>query len=111
AKLLLARQTGSVRRRALWAKLHEAVVALRLEHRLGKRELLALYVNLAPYGNQLTGAGRASRAYFGHDASLLTPAQAAFLAALPQRPSSYNPYRDPARARQRQERVIVRMAA
>ena len=109
AKLLLARQTGSVRRRTVWTKLHEAIVALRLEHRLDKREVLALYLNLAPYGNQLTGAGRASRAYFGHDASLLTPAQAAFLAALPRRPSSYNPYRDEARARRRQEHVIVRM--
>jgi penicillin-binding protein 1C len=57
----------------------------------------------------LTGANRASRAYFGHDAALLTPAQAAFLAALPQRPSSFNPYRDPRRARLRQERVIVQM--
>jgi penicillin-binding protein 1C len=109
AKLLLARQRGSVRRRTVWTKLHEAVVALRLEHRLGKREVLALYLNLAPYGNQLTGAGRASRAYFGHDVSLVTPAQAAFLAALPQRPSSYNPYRDQTRARRRQEYVIVRM--
>ena len=109
AKLLLARQAGSARRRTVWTKLHEAIVALRLEHRFDKREVLALYLNLAPYGNQLTGAGRASRAYFGHDASLLTPAQAAFLAALPRRPSSYNPYRDETRARRRQEHVIVRM--
>lgn len=108
AKLLLARQHGGARR-GVAAKLREAVVALRLEHRLTKRELLALYLNLAPYGNSLSGANAASRAYFGHDASLLTPAQAAFLAALPQRPSDYNPYRDPERARLRQQRVIVRM--
>ena len=66
--------------RGLVTKFREAVLALRLEHRLSKREILALYLNLAPYGNQLTGADRASRAYFGHGASLLTPAQAAFLA-------------------------------
>lgn len=107
AKLLLARRDRGDRR--LTTKIREAVVALRLEHRLSKREILALYLNLAPYGNQLTGAGRASRAYFGHDPSLLTPAQAAFLAALPQRPSSYNPHRDPRRARARQERVLVQM--
>src|SRR5881296_356058 len=53
--------------------------------------------------------GRASRAYFGQPPSLLTSAQAAFLAALPQRPSTYNPYRDATRARRRQERVIARM--
>ena len=109
AKLLLAGDDGSARRRGWWAKLREAVVALRLEHQLTKREILALYLNLAPYGNEISGAGRASRAYFGHDAELLTPAQAAFLAALPQRPSWFNPYRDPARAKLRQERVIVQM--
>jgi penicillin-binding protein 1C len=109
AKILLMRIDGGGRRRGSMAKAREAVVALRLEHRLSKREILALYLNLAPYGNQLTGAERASRAYFGHDASLLTPAQAAFLAALPQRPSWFNPYQDVTRARQRQERVIVAM--
>jgi penicillin-binding protein 1C len=109
AKLLLARIDGASRRRGMMAKAREALVALRLEHRLTKREILALYLNLAPYGNQLTGAERASREYFGHDAALLTPAQAAFLAALPQRPSWFNPYRDISRARQRQERVIVQM--
>jgi len=109
AKLLLARRAAPGARRTVATKLREAVVALRLEHRLSKREILALYLNLAPYGNQLTGAGRASRAYFGQPPSLLTSAQAAFLAALPQRPSTYNPYRDATRARRRQERVIARM--
>ena len=75
-------------------KIDEAIVALRLEHRLTKPEILALYLNLAPYGNQITGAERASHAYFGMPASLLTPAQAAFLAALPQRPSRFNPWRN-----------------
>jgi penicillin-binding protein 1C len=107
-KLLLARRERTARR-GVAAKLREAVLALRLEHRLSKQSILALYLNLAPYGNQLAGADRASRAYFGHEAALLTPAQAAFLASLPQRPSTYNPYRDQRRARARQERVIVLM--
>jgi penicillin-binding protein 1C len=111
AKLLLARDAAGGGARGIGAKVHEAVLALRLEHRFSKREILALYLNLAPYGNQLTGADRASRAYFGHGASLLTPAQAAFLASLPQRPSSFNPYRDPQRARLRQQRVIAQMGA
>ena len=80
AKLLLARLDGAGRRRGLIAKAREAIVALRLEHRLTKREILALYLNLAPYGNQLTGAERASREYFGCGSALLTPSQAAFLA-------------------------------
>jgi penicillin-binding protein 1C len=109
AKLLLARGAAAGGRRSILMKVREAIVAVRLEHRLSKREILALYLNVAPYGNQLTGANRASRAYFGHDVSLLTPAQASFLAALPQRPATYNPYRDPTRARRRQERIIVQM--
>ncbi|MBA3295745.1 MAG: transglycosylase domain-containing protein, partial [Acidobacteria bacterium] len=92
AKLLLNRR--SPRRTRTWsAKIHEAVVALRLEHRLTKRELLAMYLNLAGYGNQIVGVERAGRAYFGTPASMLTPAQAALLAGLPQRPSGFNPYR------------------
>ena len=111
-KLLLARRDPDktkTRTRSWSAKVEEAILALRLEHRLTKREILALYLNAASYGNQLAGAERASRAYFGTSASMLTPAQAAFLAALPQRPSTFNPYRDPRGAQARQKRIIGRM--
>ncbi len=110
AKLLVARR-GPPGRRDLAAKLREAVLALRLEHRFAKREILALYLSLASYGNQVEGAERASRAYFGCRASMLTPAQAAFIAALPQQPSRFNPYRSPQAARARQRAVIARMQA
>jgi penicillin-binding protein 1C len=108
AKLLLTRLQPA-RRRGLRAKAWEAVVALRLEHRLTKPELLALYLNHAAYGGQIVGAERASRAYFGVAASMLTPAQAAFLAGLPQRPSGFNPYRRRAEALDRQRVVLRRM--
>src|SRR5215467_8451890 len=105
AKLLIQRREG-VKRRGLGAKVREMVLALRLEHRFTKREILALYLNLAAYGNQATGAARASYAYFGIEASMLTPAQAAFVAALPQRPSAFNPWRNLGSARTRQLAVI-----
>ena len=112
AKLLLARRNpGSGSARGLRTKAHEAVVALRLEHALGKDEILALYLNLAPYGNQVQGAERASQAYFGSPAHLLTPAQAAFIAGLPQRPSRFNPFKNTASAVRRQRRVLARMEA
>ena len=110
AKLLLNRRFPE-RRRGVAAKLHEAVVALRLEHRLTKRELLALYLNIAPYGNQFVGAERASRGYFGVPAAMATSAQAAFLAGLPQRPSGFNPYRNLDAATSRQRAVLRRMQA
>jgi penicillin-binding protein 1C len=104
AKLLL-----QSRSRGLGQKMREAVLALRLEQRFTKRELLAMYLNLAPYGNRITGVARASRAYFGVAPEQLTVAQAAFLASLPQRPSAFNPLRDPEKARPRQLSILARM--
>ena len=108
---LLRNRDDPRRPRGLREKAREAVLALRLEHRLSKAEILALYLNLASYGNQIAGAERASRAYFGVSAGMLTPAQAAFLAALPQRPSGFNPYRDPAAAAPRQHAILAQMRA
>ena len=110
AKLLLNRRDPS-RSRGWRAKAYEAVLALRLERRFDKREIMAMYLNLAGYGNQIAGVERASRAYFGAPAEMLTPAQAAFLAGLPQRPSGFNPYRNRDAATSRQRVVLRRMAA
>ena len=110
AKLLLLRQTPN-RHRGARAKFHEAVIALRLEHRFDKREILAMYLSLASYGNQIVGAERASEAYFDRAPGMLTPAQAAFLAGLPQRPSTFNPFRRIDLATRRQRSVLARMQA
>jgi penicillin-binding protein 1C len=110
AKLLLSRRTPD-RHRGVKAKVHEAVLALRLEYRFSKPEMLALYLNHAAYGNQIVGIERASRAYFGIPSRMLTPAQAALLAGLPQRPSRFNPYRNRDLAVSRQRTVLSRMAA
>jgi penicillin-binding protein 1C len=106
AKLLLGR-----RDRGVIDKAHEAIVAIRLERRYSKNEILALYLNLAPYGNQTMGVARASRLYFGCGPEDLTAAQAAFLAALPQRPGAFNPLRDEKRAIARQRQVLTKMHA
>ncbi|HEY1307112.1 MAG TPA: penicillin-binding protein 1C [Vicinamibacterales bacterium] len=111
AKLLLNRRSPAPRQRGVGAKIDEALIALRLEHRFTKAELLAMYLNIAAYGNQYVGAERASRGYFGVPAALLTPAQAAFLAGLPQRPSGFNPYRNRDSAIRRQRAVLRRMRA
>ncbi|MEZ5418030.1 MAG: penicillin-binding protein 1C [Vicinamibacterales bacterium] len=110
AKLLLNRRAPG-RPRGWTGKLEEAVVALRLEHRFDKTALLAHYLNHAGYGRQYVGAERASQAYFGVSASMLTSAQAAFLAGLPQRPSAFDPFRRADAARARQRTVLRRMAA
>lgn len=81
AKLLLHRKTRL-------QKIRETFVALQLEARYSKNEILALYLNLAPYGGQTIGIARASQRTFGCDPEQLTVAQAAYLAALPRSPSS-----------------------
>ena len=101
----VAKQLLNSDNRGVVAKVHEAIVAIRLERRYTKRAILAMYVNLAPYGNQIRGLGRASRVYFGVAPQELTVAQAAFLAALPQRPGSI------AHAMKRQRYVLARMHA
>jgi penicillin-binding protein 1C len=105
AKLLLQSTNRGLRQKS-----REAVLALRLEHRLSKPEILALYLNLAPYGNRIDGIARASRSYFGCAPEQLTPAQAAFLASLPQRPSAFNPLRNPDSARARQQHILAGMS-
>jgi penicillin-binding protein 1C len=104
AKLLLQAKSRSVAQ-----KLREAKLAIRLERRYSKNEILALYLNLAPYGNRINGVARASRAYFGVVPESLTPSQAAFLASLPQRPSAFNPLKDRKRARARQLQILAQM--
>jgi penicillin-binding protein 1C len=89
--------------RTIASKVREAVIALRIEHRYTKPQILALYVNLAPYGEQTIGIARASRRYFGCAPDELTIAQSAWLASLPQRPST------PRRALARQRVVLARM--
>ncbi|MBP9817002.1 MAG: PBP1A family penicillin-binding protein [Candidatus Pacebacteria bacterium] len=73
-------------------KVHEWVLALKLEQRFTKDEILELYLNNTPYGGTLYGAEAAARAFFGKSAKDVTVGEAAYLAALPQSPTRYSPY-------------------
>ena len=93
-------------------KLKEWFLSLKLEQVLSKDEILALYLNEAPYGGTLYGIQEASRAFFGVDARDLTLAQSAYLAAIPNAPSFFSPYgqnRD--RLEARKNTVLHRMYA
>ncbi len=70
-------------------KAREALIALELEGRRSKEQILELYLSDAYYGRGAYGIEAASRAYFGVSARDLDLAHAAYLAGLPQRPSAY----------------------
>lgn len=97
------------RPRTVVSKALEAWQALRLERMMTKNEILEQYFNRAPYGNQLTGIEAASRYYFQKPASDLSLAEAAFLAGLPNAPTSLNPYQNLSSTLQRQKVVLRRM--
>jgi penicillin-binding protein 1C len=98
------------RERTLGAKAIEAIRAIQLEMRLSKREMLALYLTLAPYGGNLEGVRAASLAWFGHEPSSLTDAEQALLIALPQSPEARRPDRRPEAARAARDLVVARLA-
>jgi penicillin-binding protein 1C len=97
------------RPRTVVNKAIEAWQALRLERMMTKNEILEQYLNRAPYGNQLTGIEAASRYYFQKPAADLSLAEAAFLAGLPNAPTSFNPYENFHGSLQRQKIVLRRM--
>jgi monofunctional biosynthetic peptidoglycan transglycosylase len=73
-------------------KLHEALITWELEHILGKRRILELYLNVIEWGDGIYGAEAAARHYFDVSASALGPDQAAFLSAIIPNPrGAYNP--------------------
>ena len=78
-------------------KVQEWFSAMSLEQDLSKDEIMELYINLAPMGNNYVGIQAAAQNYFGKNASELNLAECAFLAGLPKSPSYYNPRRESGR--------------
>lgn len=73
-------------------KLREMILAMEIEHKYSKDEILHLYLNLIPYGNNAYGVESAANLYFGKPASELSLAESTIIAALPNAPTRYSPY-------------------
>lgn len=95
--------------RSLAAKWRQMKRAIELEARLSKREILALYLALAPFGGNIEGVRAASLAYFGKEPRRLTLAEAALLVALPQAPEARRPDRNQAAAARARAQVLARL--
>lgn len=90
-------------------KIYEILLAMKIESKLSKDQILELYMNQIFLGQRAYGFAAASDIYFGKPIKDLTVAEAAMLAGLPKAPSAYNPIRNPRRATIRQQYIIDRM--
>ena len=87
----LARMRFGLYTRSPLGKIAQAARALQIERHYTKDEILEAYLNLAPYGGAVEGAGAASRVYFDKPASALNPGEALALAVIPQNPAARFP--------------------
>jgi penicillin-binding protein 1A len=103
----LARNIYFKRRKNASQRLQAALLALQLERRFTKDEILELYLNEIYYGNGADGCEAAAQTYFGKRARDLSISEAAFLAGLPNSPSYLDPFEHFERA-QRRQRIVLR---
>jgi penicillin-binding protein 1C len=94
------------RPRTIRSKLIEIVRALQLEVHFSKRDILGMWLSLAPYGGNLEGVRAGSMAWFGAAPRNLDAAQAALLVGIPRRPEALRPDRHADAARQIRDRIL-----
>lgn len=94
------------RPRTVRSKLIEIFRAFQLEARFSKREILGIWLTLAPYGGNLEGVRAGSLAWFGTSPRLLEPEEAALLVAIPRRPEALRPDHHVDRARALRDRIL-----
>src|SRR6185295_11699835 len=106
----LAKNLFLTQERTITRKAQEAVLALWLEHKFSKAQILELYLNRVYFGAGAYGVEGAAQRYFGKSARQLTLAEAALLAGLVQSPSRLAPSHNPDGAERRARVVIAAMA-
>ena len=107
----VARNFFLSREKTLTRKFSEVLLAFKIEHFLGKDQILELYLNQIYLGQRAYGFAAAAQVYFGKPLNQLNIAEFAMLAGLPKAPSRYNPVANPKRAKLRQQYVLRRMHA
>ena len=96
--------------RTLPRKMKEAILAIQIERKYGKNDILLMYLNEAPYGGTAVGVKAASEHYFAKDVKNLSLIESAVLAGFPQSPSLYSPFTGEEGAyKGRAEHVLRRM--
>ncbi|HFI0135572.1 TPA: penicillin-binding protein PBP1A [Streptococcus suis] len=99
----------SVQDQNIKRKIQEAWLALQLERRNTKQEILTYYINKVNMSNGNYGMKTAANAFFGKELKDLTLPQLALLAGMPQAPNQYDPYTNPEEAKNRRDMVLAEM--
>lgn len=89
----LIKNTLLTSERSIARKMKEWILSIKLERVMSKEDILTLYLNEAPYGGNIYGIEEASKAFFNKKPTDLTLAESAYLAAIPNGPTYYSPYR------------------
>jgi penicillin-binding protein 1A len=106
----LAKNLFLTQERTISRKIQEAILALWLERKYSKDQILELYLNRVYFGSGAYGVEAAAERYFGHGAKTITLSEAAILAGLMKAPSKLAPDRNPEGAAERAAQVIAAMA-
>ncbi|MEZ4334386.1 MAG: PBP1A family penicillin-binding protein [Myxococcota bacterium] len=95
--------------RTYMRKLRDVALALEIEAKLDKDEILEIYLNQIYFGSGAYGIAEAARTYFGKPVTSLSVSEAALIAGLPPAPSRRSPHRNPRAAEENRRKVVARM--
>lgn len=105
----LAKNYFLTQEQTLSRKLHEAFIALQIEQKYTKNEILEMYMNQIYFGQGAYGVETAANTYFGKHVQDLDLAQCAMIAGIPKSPNYYSPLSNPKAAKERQKTVLEQM--
>lgn len=91
-QVFFAEEAGDRSMTGVPRKIREIILAVEVERRFSKEEIMTMYLNQSPFGGRRNGIESGARAYFGKSAKDLTIAEAALLASIPQNPSIFTPF-------------------
>ncbi len=102
----LARNRFLTREVSIERKVKEMLISLDLTKKYTKEQIMEFYINDISFANTYYGLQAAARGYFGKNADELTLSQTAYLCAIPNSPTYYNPYRHPENALTRRDKIL-----
>lgn len=105
----VARNFYLTRKKTYLRKLHEIMLAMKIERQISKEKILELYLNKIYFGSRAYGVAAAAQAYFGKELNQLTLPEMALIAGLPKAPSTLNPFVNQTAAKDRRDHVLHRM--